>query len=940
MSEKKLFLLDAMALIYRAYFALSRNPRINSKGLNTSAVLGFANTLLDLLQTQKPSHIGVAFDLEGPTVRHLEYSEYKANREAMPEELVQSLPYIRSLISGFRIPILQMPGYEADDVIGTLARKAEEKGFTTYMVTPDKDFGQLVSEKTQIYKPGKLNESASILGIKEVCERFGINKPSEVIDILGLWGDASDNIPGVPGIGEKTAGKLIAEYGSIENLISNAGKLKDKLRDSILANAELALRSKELARIITNVDIPFDEQALLLKQPDEPALRSLFAELEFRTYQERIARIFNWGNALSSATATNEAAAPVGAKSQAPASFDLFNQPDETGQEASHLSDIQSTLHDYKLITDAAGRAELIGRLTKLDSFCFDTETTGLDVNSAELVGIAFSWEKGKAFFVHLPDDRTQVLAILEEFRPLFGNQGIIKVGQNLKYDISVLANYGIEVTGALFDTMIAHYLLEPDMRHGMDYLAETYLQYSPVPIEQLIGRKGKTQISMRLVDLMVLKEYACEDADITWQLKELFEQRLKEFGLKTLFDEVEMPLITVLSNMERAGVKLDVAALREYSQQLGREIIDIEEQIYEQAGTRFNIGSPKQLGEIIFERLRISGAPKMTKTKQYATSEEVLAKLAHRHPVIDLVLEYRSLTKLKSTYLDSLPDLVHHGTGLIHTSYNQAVAATGRLSSQNPNLQNIPIRSDKGREIRRAFIPRSDGRVLLAADYSQIELRLIAELSGDQKMLADFSEGRDIHTATAARVYGIPLEMVSKEMRRNAKTVNFGIIYGISAFGLAERLNIPRTEAASIIENYFREYPGIKAYMNESINRAREQGFVETILGRRRYLRDIRSANAVVRGFAERNAINAPIQGSSADMIKVAMIRIFGEMKSSGLQSLMIMQVHDELVFDVPTDEVDRMKDIIHRNMVDAIPLKVAVEVEMSTGLNWLEAH
>ncbi len=915
---KKLFLLDAMALIYRAYFAMSRNPQINSKGLNTSAVLGFANTLLEILKNEKPTHIGVAFDTMAPTQRHEDFAAYKANREKMPEDLAASIPYVKELLDALNIPVLYVDGYEADDVIGTLAKKAEKHGFETYMMTPDKDFGQLVSENIFMYKPARGGKNAEKWGPKEVCARYGIERPEQFIDILGLWGDAVDNIPGVPGIGEKTAAKLIAQFGSIENLLKNTHQLKGKLRENLEKFSEQAIISKQLATILLDVPIAFEEEKLLLGNPHRDALKKLFDELEFRTFAKRF---FTWLSLRQ----------PEGNYEQGA----LFTEP-----ETEEIKTIYNTAHQYHLADTPEKAKTLAKELKKLKSFCFDTETTGVDPNNAELVGISFAWKAHEAWYMPFDENYHHATQQLSVFKDVLEDEKIEKTGQNIKFDISILRWYDIVVKGKIFDTMIAHYLLEPDKRHNMDALAETYLHYKPVPIENLIGKKGKNQRSMRTVAIDELKEYAAEDADVTLQLREVFEPKLKETGTEKLFYETEMPLVPVLAAMEAEGVKLDTETLAVFGKELTSEIAERENEIYEMAGIKFNIASPKQLGEVLFERLRLSEKPKKTKTGQYSTGEEVLTKLAYRHPIVEKILEYRSLTKLKSTYVDSLPKLVKERDGRIHTSYNQAVAATGRLSSNNPNLQNIPIRTPRGREIRKAFVPRNKEYVLLAADYSQIELRIIAHLSRDEAMMEAFRKGLDVHTATASRVYGVPLNEVSKEMRRHAKTVNFGIIYGISAFGLSERLKIPRREAAEIIQNYFEKYPGIRRYMDKTIEFAREHGYVETILGRRRYLNDIRSANGVVRAYAERNAINAPIQGSSADMIKIAMIRIFKEMQQRNMKSKMILQVHDELVFDTHKEEVDALKLLVDDKMKNALPLDVPVLVDINTGNNWLEAH
>jgi DNA polymerase-1 len=942
-TEKKLFLLDAYALIYRAFFALSKNPRMNSKGVNTSAVMGFLNSLYEILQKEKPTHIGVAFDVAGTAQRQAEYSEYKANREKMPDDLRDSIPYIIRLIEAFNIPVYGVEGYEADDVIGTLSKKAEQQGFLTYMMTPDKDFGQLVTDKILLYKPAKFGEPAQVWGPKEVCERYGIKEPKQLIDILGLWGDAADNIPGIPGIGEKTAAQLVQKYGSVENLIAHADELKGKQKENVINFAEQGLMSKALATINLEVPVEFSEEELKAKEPDVPTLMALFEELEFKTFAKRFLDDYKkaHGDVPQAETPTPKPSAPNLFSTTPPSSeFDLFHQGDNSGLlEFSDKDSAKTVPHDYKLVENDADIKSLVDLLCKQKQFVFDTETTNIDVYSAELVGLSFAIKAHEAWYLSMPADREACQKKLELLRPLFENEGIQKIGQNLKYDISMLAQYGISVKGPMFDTMLAHYLLEPEQRHNMDYLAEVYLNYLTIPIEDLIG-KGRQQKTMREVPVEQVKEYAAEDADITLQLYEKLMPLLKENGVEKLFYEIEMPLVPVLSRMEANGVKIDTENLQQISEEFGKEIRKIEEQIYEAAGTPFNIASPKQLGEILFEKLKIDEKAKKTKTGQYATGEDVLQKLSHKHPIIQMILDYRSFTKLKSTYLDALPALVNPKDGLIHTSYNQAVTATGRLSSNNPNLQNIPVRTEKGREIRRAFVPRSPQYTLLAADYSQIELRIIAHLSQDPAMVNDFNLGHDIHAATAAKVFHVPMEQVTKEQRSRAKAVNFGIIYGMSAFGLAERMELSRSEAADIIKKYFEEYAGIKEYMNRSIALARERGYAETILGRRRYLRDINGANSVVRGFAERNAINAPIQGSSADMIKIAMIGIHQELERLKMQSKMILQVHDELVFDAHLDELDTLKAIVNDKMVNALPLSVPVVVEMNTGSNWLEAH
>jgi DNA polymerase I len=925
-AQKKLFLLDAMALIYRAYFALNKNPRINSKGINTSAVLGFANTLWDVLKNEQPTHIGVAFDTMAPTLRKEDYTEYKANREKMPEDIITALPYIMRLIEAFNIPILAVDGYEADDVIGTLARLAENDDFRVYMMTPDKDFGQLVSDNIFIYKPARMGNKPEVLGVKEICEKYGISRPGQLIDILGLWGDTSDNIPGVPGVGEKTAARLISEFGSMENLLQNTEKLKGRLKENLEKFSAQALMSKQLATIIMDVPVGFDPDALKHTGPDLNALRELFSELEFRAFAKRVFNDENSQGDEEEDTKTENGT-------------DLFSSAGVKVQESKLLS-LDQLDHHYHLADTTAKYEKLVLHLGRAGSFCFDTETTGLDSNNTELVGMSFSCKKGEAWYVPVPENYQEAVNTLQLFKPLLEDMKIGKTGQNLKFDISVLKWYDISVKGPLFDTMIAHYLIEPDMRHNLDFLAETYLGYRTIPIQSLIGKRGKNQLSMRKADLQKVKDYACEDADIAWQLREVFLPMLEEAGLMKLFENMEMPLIPVLASMEAEGVKLEKAALDDFSRELEEEIDKLDQKIREMAGVDFNIASPKQLGEVLYQKLKVTDKPKLTKTKQFSTSEDVLTALSDKHPIIGLILDYRSLTKLKSTYVDALPKLINPRDKRIHTSYNQAVAATGRLSSNNPNLQNIPIRTDKGREIRKAFVPRNKDYILLAADYSQIELRIIAELSRDENLIDTFVNGQDVHTATAARIYGVPPGEVSPEMRRNAKTVNFGIVYGISAFGLSERLGIPRKEAASIIDQYFEKYPGLRKYMDNTISLARKNGYVETIMGRRRYLRDINSANATVRGFAERNAINAPVQGSSADMIKIAMISIYEEILANKMKSKMILQVHDELVFDAHRSEVNALKKIVREKMKTAIPMSVPVEVEINTGENWLEAH
>ena len=943
--DRRLFLLDAMALIYRAYYALNKNPRITSKGLNTSAILGFANTLFEVLKNENPTHIAVAFDSHAPTLRHGDYIEYKANRQAMPEDIIVSIPYIKGLVNAFNIPVIELEGYEADDIIGTLAKRAEKEGFTVYMMTPDKDFGQLISENIMMYKPAKFGEKAEIVGVKEICEKFGISRPDQVIDMLGLWGDTSDNIPGIPGIGEKTARDLIKQFDNIENLIAHAEEVANpRIREKVKEYADQARMSRSLATIILDVPIDTDPDILERTAPDRETLTRLFDELEFRTFAKRIFAEVPPVKVENQEEVKKEVAEQVAKpRGGAPDLFSGLSEEDLYVKKSEHKT-IETVPHVYHLIDTPDLRTELIRLLEKSKSVCFDSETTSLDTLDAELVGMSFAVQPGEAWYVSMPSDQNECLEILEQFRPFFENPLIEKTGQNIKYDMSVLYQYGIKVAGPLFDTMLAHYLIEPDQRHNMDFLSEVYLDYSPVTIDTLIGRNGKNQISMRQAQSLFperVKDYAAEDADVTLQLKHVFEPMLADTNTRELFDKIETPLIPVLAAMEAEGVRIDTKALLESSLLLEEEIKHIELDIYEHAGERFNIASPMQLGKILFDKLKISDKPKKTgKTGQYATGEEELVKLGLKHPIVALILDFRQLSKLKSTYIDALPAYINKKTGRLHTSYNQAVAATGRLSSNNPNLQNIPIRSERGREIRKAFVPRNEDYVLLSADYSQIELRIIAQLSGDVHMLEAFRTGLDIHSATASRVYGVPLNEVTREMRRNAKMVNFGIIYGISAFGLSERLGISRKEAAGIVDSYFKQYSGVREYMDKAIVTAREHGYVETIMKRRRYLRDINSNNANIRGFAERNAINAPIQGSSADMIKIAMInihRVFNEMK---LRSRMIMQVHDELVFDVHREEIEIVKKIVEEKMRTAIPMSVPIEVEMNIGENWLEAH
>ena len=931
-APKKLFLLDAMALVFRAYFAFSNNHRVNSKGLNTSAMFGFTNTLLEILKKEKPTHIAVVFDTAAPTHRHDAFEDYKAHREEIPEDIAIAIPYIKRLVRCFNIPVVELDGYEADDIIGTFAVKAEQAGFETFMMTPDKDYGQLVTEHVHIYKPARLGNGAEILGVKEVCEKYGIERPSQVIDILGLMGDAVDNIPGVPGVGEKTATQLVQQFGTVENLLANTDQLKGKLKEKIENNKEKAMLSKQLATIHCEVPVPFVEEDLLLVEPDKEALTELFTELEFRRLAQQIL-----GQEIEVAVPEvneNGQMDMFGTAATAPAP--VANEDDNV----TNFNTIQNTKHAYEAVTDEESCRKLVAHLLQQPEVSFDTETTGIDALNAALVGLSFSCTPHEGWYIPVPADQEKAQAVVEIFRPVYEHPSLVKIGQNIKYDMNVLANYGIQVQPPFFDTMVAHYLLQPEMRHNMNVLAETYLNYSPVSIETLIGKKGKDQGSMRDVALEEIKEYAAEDADITLQLKENFAPKLSESPAGKLFHEVEIPLIPVLGAMEREGIKLDIATLQEFSKLLEGDILAIDKEIQSLAGTPFNVSSPKQVGDVLFEVLKIAEKPKKTKTGQYATSEDILSKLSGKHPIVDKILDYREIVKLKSTYVDALPQMVNPTTGRIHTTFNQVVAVTGRLSSDNPNLQNIPIRTSRGREVRKAFVARNDQHILLSADYSQIELRIMAHLCQDPGLLDAFGNNVDIHSATAAKVFGVSLDDVNSDMRRKAKMVNFGIIYGISAFGLAERLNIPRKEAASIIENYFIQYPLIKDYMDGAIEKARKLGYVETILGRRRYLRDINSQNQTVRGFAERNAINAPIQGSAADMIKLAMIRIHETLNNKKLRSRMVLQVHDELVFDVHKDEAEETKALVKELMENALPLSVPVLVEAGTGHNWLEAH
>ncbi len=960
MPEKKLFLLDAYALIFRAYYALIRNPRVTSKGKNTNAQFGFTNTLLELLNKQKPTHLAVVFDTSAPTERHTDFADYKANRQETPEDLKAAVPDIQRIIKGFNLPCLELDGYEADDIIASLALEAADLGYTVYMVTPDKDYGQVVRDNVFIYRPPSGFSDLAIMGPKEVCEKWNIKRVDQVVDMLGLMGDAVDNIPGIPGVGEKTAAKLLAEYDTMENILANADKIKGALGEKIRNNKEQAILSKKLATIICNVPVPFHEEDFRVKEKNTEALTEVFNELEFRTIAKRVL-----GTAPAEQDLWNGAAKPKDS-----GSVDLFGNPvkqkasaarlhDTAGAETestpapiaqiedndtlpTNLATAATVPHTYHLVQTNEEIADLVAKLMDKAEIAFDTETTDIDANLADIVGMSFCWEKGSAYYVALPAEKEKVLAILEQFRPVFDRTDVLWVGQNLKYDMTMLKWYGHALKGNTYDTMLANYVIDPDGKRSMDMLSMKYLAYEPISIETLIGKKGKGQGTMRDVPLEQIKEYAAEDADVTLQLKHIFEPMLDQREVRKVFKEVENPLVPVLIDMEYEGVNLDVDFLKEYSGLLEKDIRQAEENVYKHAGVNFNIGSPKQLGEVLFEVMKIDAGQKKTKTGQYATGEDVLAKLRNKHQIIEDILAYRELTKLKSTYVDALPTLINPRTGRLHTSYAQAVAVTGRLSSNNPNLQNIPIRTERGREIRKAFIPRDSGHVLVSADYSQIELRIVAAISGDENMVQAFKENKDIHTATAAKVYGVAEDAVTKDMRRAAKAVNFGIIYGQSAFGLAENIGVSRTEAKTIIDNYFAQYPAIKRYMDRSINFAKEHGYVETVMGRKRWLKDIYSANFTVRGYAERNAINMPIQGTAADMIKLAMIAIHRELGKLNIKSRMILQVHDELVFDVHEEEAEQVRAIIKQCMETAMPLPydVPASVETGMGINWLEAH
>ncbi|WP_420571750.1 DNA polymerase I [Kordia sp.] len=940
--QKRLFLLDAYALIFRGYYAFIKNPRINSKGLDTSAILGFTNSLLDVIKRERPDHLAVCFDKGGSVDRVAAFPEYKANRQETPEAIRLAVPYIESILKAMHIPIIVKEGYEADDIIGTLSKMAEKEGYKTFMVTPDKDFAQLVSENIFMYRP-RFGGGYETWGIPEVQEKFGVERPEQVIDFLGMMGDSVDNIPGLPGVGEKTAKKFLAAYGSMEGLLANTHELKGKMKEKVEANGELGLLSKQLATIMLDVPVEFNEENFELSQPNLEAVKEIFLDLEFRRLLDNLIKTFSTPEE-NSAAAETKATSKASQKAASTGQFDLFATPGGGNtSEAASISGyqtIKTTDHFYQLANTPLSRKMLLQKLLKQQSVCFDTETTGLKALEVELVGVAFSWEKGKGYYVAFPEDQTETKAILEEFRPFFESTTIEKVGQNLKYDIKVLSNYNMPVKGPVFDTMIAHYLINPDMRHNMDVLSETYLNYQPVSITELIGKKGKNQLSMRQVPLEQQTEYAVEDADITYQLKEHFIKELESGNLTKLFTDVEVPLVSVLSAMEIEGINIDPDFLGELSKELTTDVDRLEKGIFEQAGEEFNLASPKQLGPILFDKLKLVDKPKKTKTGQYSTAEDVLSYLAKDHQIVTDILEWRQYRKLQSTYVDALPNEINPKTNRIHTVYAQAVAATGRLSSNNPNLQNIPIRTERGRQVRKAFVPRDENYVLLAADYSQIELRIIAALSQEDTMIQAFKDGADIHASTASRVFNVPLEEVTREQRSNAKTVNFGIIYGVSAFGLSNQTDLTRSESKELIDTYYETYPKLKAYMSNQVAFARENGYVETVLGRRRYLKDINSRNAIVRGAAERNAVNAPIQGSAADIIKLAMITIHNRFITEGFKSKMLLQVHDELVFDAHKDELEIIKPIIKEEMENAFKMDVPLDVEIGLGQNWLEAH
>ncbi|GGW89272.1 DNA polymerase I [Salegentibacter mishustinae] len=941
-AQKRLFLVDAYALIFRGYYAFIKNPRINSKGFDTSAIMGFMNSLFDVIRREKPDHLAVCFDKEGSQVRTEMFAEYKANRDATPEPIKDAIPIIQDILKAMHIPVVELAGMEADDIIGTLAQQAEKENYQVFMVTPDKDFAQLVTENIFMYRPARMGNGIEIWGIPEVQKKFEVERPEQVIDFLGMMGDAVDNIPGLPGVGEKTAKKFLKQFGSMEELLANTDQLKGKMKEKVESHAEQGILSKKLAAILTDCDVKFHAEDYELSQPDSDKVQEIFDELEFRRLKDQFIKLFSGEEDQQQTQVSNSPSAKKVSKTAGEGQFSLFSGDDSDKIEASSggRKSLKDTAHVYQSLNTKMARQMFLQNLMKQNSVCLDTETTSLNALEAELVGIAFSWEPGKGFYLPFPEEREKAQELIEELRPFFEDEKIEKIGQNLKYDIKVLAKYNIEIRGKLFDTMIAHYLINPDMRHNMDVLAETYLNYTPQPISELIGKKGKNQKSMRDVPVEAQTEYGVEDADITLQLKKFFEQELKEAETRKLFDKIEIPLVRVLAAMELEGIKLDENFLKSLSDALDSDIKELEQNIYKEAGEEFKISSPKQLGIILFEKMELVKKPKKTKTGQYSTSEDVLSVLVKEHKIVEDVLMYRALVKLQNTYVDSLPNQVQKATGRIHTDYVQTIAATGRLSSNNPNLQNIPIRTERGRQVRKAFVPRDENHILLAADYSQIELRIIAALSEEDNMIKAFKEGKDIHASTAAQVFNVNIDEVTREQRSNAKTVNFGIIYGVSAFGLSNQTNLSRAEAKELIDTYYKTYPKLTGYIADQVAFARENGYVQTILGRRRYLKDINSQNAVVRGAAERNAVNAPIQGSAADIIKLAMINIYRKLTEGKFKTKMLLQVHDELVFDAHKDEVEEVKKMIQFEMENAYKLEVPLDVELGEGNNWLEAH
>ncbi|WBL22074.1 DNA polymerase I [Zunongwangia sp. HRR-M8] len=939
-AQKRLFLVDAYALIFRGYYAFIKNPRINSKGFDTSAIMGFMNSLFDVIRREKPDHLAVCFDKEGSELRTELFSDYKANRDATPEPIQEAIPIIQDILKAMHIPVVELPGCEADDIIGTLAKQAEKEDYQVFMVTPDKDFAQLVSENIFMYRPARMGNGIEIWGIPEVQKKFEVERPEQVIDFLGMMGDAVDNIPGLPGVGEKTAKKFLKQFGSMEELLANTDKLKGKMKEKVEANAEQGILSKKLARIIIDCDVKFHAEDYELSMPDSEKVQSIFDELEFRRLKDQFIKLFSGETESNQTQVTNSPSAKKNAKVAGAGQFSLFGGDNsEKIEDSNSRKTLKDTAHVYQKVDTGLAIRLFLQKLMKQKSVCFDTETTSLNPLEAQLVGIAFSWEAGKGYYIPFEEDAEKAQNLIELLRPFFEDPKIEKIGQNLKYDIKVLDKYGIKIKGKTFDTMIAHYLINPDMRHNMDILAETYLNYTPQPISELIGKKGKNQKSMRDVPLAEQTEYASEDADITFQLKEFFEKELAEANTRKLFDEIEMPLVEVLSDMEIEGINLDLDFLNSLSEALDRDIKELETKIYEEAGEEFKISSPKQLGIILFEKLALVKKPKKTKTGQYSTSEDVLSYLAAEHHIVQYVLDYRGLVKLQNTYVDALPGQVEK-TGRVHTDYVQTIAATGRLSSNNPNLQNIPIRTERGRQVRKAFVPRNEDYILLAADYSQIELRIIAALSEEETMIKAFKDGEDIHASTASQVFNVPLDEVTREQRSNAKTVNFGIIYGVSAFGLSNQTSLSRAESKELIDTYYKTYPKLSNYIADQVAYARENGYVSTILGRRRYLKDINSQNAVVRGAAERNAVNAPIQGSAADIIKIAMINIHKKFKEEKFETKMLLQVHDELVFDVYKPELEKIKTLIKSEMESAYQLEVPLDVDLGVGQDWLEAH